>query len=140
MTTEYLLEVLDSGEIVASTTYVRGMPENPIQGGKLVRATIPYSPGEYFYQNGNFLPLGKIPSENHLFNYQTKKWEVNLNKVEQEALRKRNQLLSESDWTQLPDVPTATQQMWQSYRQALRDITDQENYPLDVVWPTSPKE
>lgn len=53
---------------------------------------------------------------------------------------KRLQLLYETDWTQLPDVPQETQQLWKAYRQALRDITEQEGYPREVVWPEKPKE
>ena len=49
---------------------------------------------------------------------------------------KRNEKLSESDWTQLADVPfTETQKMqWSEYRQALRDITLQED-PFNIIWP-----
>lgn len=53
----------------------------------------------------------------------------------------RNMLLTETDWTQNPDVPESTRTKWQSYRQALRDvpagissITDAVN----ITWPTSP--
>ena len=37
----------------------------------------------------------------------------------------RNYLLSECDWTQLPDSPLTDEQRadWATYRQALRDIT-----------------
>ena len=50
----------------------------------------------------------------------------------------RNYLLLQSDWTQLPDVPQATRDLWATYRQALRDITLQSGFPTDVVWPTQP--
>lgn len=50
----------------------------------------------------------------------------------------RARLLSGSDWTQLPDVPLATKAAWATYRQALRDITQQPGYPMDVSWPTPP--
>jgi hypothetical protein len=50
----------------------------------------------------------------------------------------RDSLLSQSDWTQLPDVPAATKDKWKAYRQALRDITAQKTFPESVVWPTSP--
>jgi hypothetical protein len=33
----------------------------------------------------------------------------------------RNQLLAESDWSQLPDAP-CNRQAWADYRQALRDF------------------
>lgn len=52
----------------------------------------------------------------------------------------RNLLLEESDWTQLPDavLSEAEKTSWTTYRQALRDITEQETFPDNVVWPTTP--
>ena len=55
-----------------------------------------------------------------------------------EARDLRRELLVGSDWTQLPDIPQATKDLWAPYRQALRDITDQEGYPYDITWPTPP--
>jgi hypothetical protein len=51
---------------------------------------------------------------------------------------KRDQLLKESDWTQVADVPftKAVKTTWADYRQALRDITTQEGFPVEVIWPT----
>jgi hypothetical protein len=48
----------------------------------------------------------------------------------------RNKLLVESDWTQLPDAPVDAA-AWATYRQALRDVTDQAN-PFAIIWPESP--
>ena len=52
----------------------------------------------------------------------------------------RNKLLAESDWTQQPDIPEETRTKWQSYRQALRDITKHENFPniTEEDFPTKP--
>ena len=50
---------------------------------------------------------------------------------------KRNALLIESDWTQLPDAPVDAV-AWATYRQDLRDISDQSGFPADVVWPVPP--
>jgi hypothetical protein len=52
----------------------------------------------------------------------------------------RNQLLTDSDWTQLNDAPLTTQKRneWATYRQALRDITNALT-PNDVIWPTKPE-
>ena len=50
----------------------------------------------------------------------------------------RNQLLSASDWTQTPDAPV-DQAAWAVYRQALRDVPQQEGFPSSVVWPTEPE-
>jgi len=49
----------------------------------------------------------------------------------------RNELIKCSDWTQGVDVPDAIKSKWQSYRQALRDITKVAT-TADVVWPTEP--
>lgn len=50
----------------------------------------------------------------------------------------RDRRLSETDWTQLPDVPEATRTLWAEYRQALRDIPAQAGFPKRVVWPPRP--
>lgn len=49
---------------------------------------------------------------------------------------KRDMLLQETDWMALTDN-TMTEAM-ASYRQALRDITDQAGFPYSVEWPTKP--
>lgn len=51
----------------------------------------------------------------------------------------RIKLLVNSDWTQLPDVPQATKEKWVTYRQELRDITEQEGYPFNVTFPEKPE-
>jgi hypothetical protein len=51
----------------------------------------------------------------------------------------RTAILEQSDWTQLPDVPESTRLKWQQYRQALRDITLQEGFPENIVWPQPPQ-
>jgi hypothetical protein len=47
----------------------------------------------------------------------------------------RNKLLADSDWTQLPDT-SADAAVWATYRQALRDITEQSD-PFNITWPES---
>ena len=48
----------------------------------------------------------------------------------------RNLRLAACDWTQLPDAPVDAD-AWVSYRQALRDITEQSD-PFNIVWPETP--
>jgi hypothetical protein len=45
----------------------------------------------------------------------------------------RNFRLSMCDWTQLPDAPVDAA-TWTTYRQALRDITEQPD-PFNITWP-----
>lgn len=69
--------------------------------------------------------------------------EINIEKLTIETKTKRNLLILESDWT---DTLSAKSRFgddlynaWQAYRQALRDLTKQEGYPQNVVWPTKPE-
>ena len=51
----------------------------------------------------------------------------------------RNKLLEETDWTQSRDISLINDDDWVLYRQALRDITSQEGFPHEVIWPTKPQ-
>jgi hypothetical protein len=46
----------------------------------------------------------------------------------------RDGLLSDTDKLGLTDRPLMSEG-WATYRQELRDITDQENFPYSVLWP-----
>jgi hypothetical protein len=49
----------------------------------------------------------------------------------------RNDKLSASDWTQVADAPV-DKAAWATYRQALRDVTSQAEFPWSVQWPEMP--
>ena len=53
--------------------------------------------------------------------------------------KKRNELLAKTDWTQGKDISNTVSTAWTTYRQELRDITQQPNFPYDIVWPTPPQ-
>ncbi len=57
-----------------------------------------------------------------------------------EVRAERDKLLADCDWTQCLDAPidTATSTAYREYRQALRDVTEQEGFPNTVIWPTEP--
>lgn len=52
----------------------------------------------------------------------------------------RNDKLSKSDWTQGNDSPLSDENkaLWITYRQKLRDITEDLTNPFIVTWPTQP--
>lgn len=60
--------------------------------------------------------------------------------IVEQVTEQRLYLLRASDWTQLADVPLSAEKKaeWNTYRQALRDITTQSGYPFNVVWPKEP--
>lgn len=92
-----------------------------------------------YISDGKVVDMPPKPAGSWNFDYSEKVWVED--KQAQEALVKqqRNRLLVQSDWTQLPDVPLSTKESWATYRQDLRDITAQEGYPFNVVWPTPPQ-
>jgi len=58
----------------------------------------------------------------------------------------RNQLLAQSDWRMVSDYPGSNQTEWQTYRQALRNITtqtpslDADGNLTGILWPTPPND
>jgi len=51
----------------------------------------------------------------------------------------RNNLLLQSDWRMLSDVPPRHSGVtWTAYRQALRDVPQQGGFPNSINWPTAP--
>lgn len=57
-----------------------------------------------------------------------------------EIRQKRDQLLKESDWTQMPDSPLSDEikQLWKAYRQDLRDLPNQYDDADKVKFPDKP--
>jgi len=56
--------------------------------------------------------------------------------VKADVRMKRDRLLSASDWMALSDVTMSP--AWAAYRQELRDITKQVDFPDNIVWPKEP--
>lgn len=78
--------------------------------------------------------LGEFPSEDKLDSAYLKYTEKN---KADEIRESRNNLLIASDWTQVLDAPV-DRSAWATYRQALRDISNQAGFPWEVQWPTQP--
>lgn len=87
--------------------------------------------GQEIFQNALNGDYGTIQPYNRDIN---KEWDM--------VRFKRNKLLTDSDYTQLPDIQakltTQKKTEWLNYRQALRDITTTYNDPKDVIWPVLP--
>ena len=57
-----------------------------------------------------------------------------------EVIQRRNNLLNDSDYLMMVDYPISDEkkQEIKAYRQALRDIPQQDGFPDNIVWPDKP--
>lgn len=51
----------------------------------------------------------------------------------------RNRRLVETDWSQLADVPQPVKDKYTEYRQALRNVPQQDGFPDNIIWPIKPE-
>lgn len=123
---------LDTGEIKrVSKTNDLSAGEGFIEGE--------YSSNTHYVKNGEALELPPKLSDEPVFDYILERWVYKAGLDISSILSKRQRLLADSDWTQIPDVSHPLKTEWAAYRQALRDITLQPNFPLDFLWPRPPK-
>lgn len=68
--------------------------------------------------------------------------ETEYNKLAEEVRAKRDKLLADTDWTQVTDsaLTKEKQEKYKEYRQKLRDITKQEEFPYNIDFPSIPNE
>lgn len=111
-----------------ATEINHGTPEKPMMETVLSDASMPYI-AEADYQ----LALSEA-------------WqgEVTVEEVPEtadEIRARRDKLLADTDWTQTLDAPidAATREAMRTYRQALRDVPQQEGFPADIQWPELPE-
>lgn len=100
-----------------------------------------YAQDTHYYESGVVKNKPPKPDSECTYDRRAQRWVPIVKsgaELSLEIKSRRLSLLFQSDWTQLPDVPLAARDAWASYRQALRDITTQPGFPLNIVWPTPP--
>ena len=105
--------------------------------------------GKYYLdpQSQQTVAFSDKPDQYHTWNWDTKSWQdtrTDQEKYTQTAKTvktQRTNLLNASDWVVVKAMDQGTQvpEAWQTYRQQLRDITQQPGYPFTVTWPESPQ-
>ena len=111
---------LETGRLL-SNIMTKGDPLDRIgQGEGLIEGW--YDPAAFMVVNGDLVDIEP---------------DQPFDEAENRARLQRDQLLADSDWTQLPDVPLATKEAWATYRQALRDLPEHPNWPdlNEADWP-----
>lgn len=60
--------------------------------------------------------------------------------AERDVRARRDSLISKTDFLLMADYPISEEELQavKDYRQALRDVTDQDGFPFDVVFPEAP--
>lgn len=94
-----------------------------------------------YVENGCLVDMPAKPFLDSIFDFGSKSWVNPDSNVRWQSVRsQRDILLSLSDWTQSVDSPLSDQKKieWKTYRQALRDITNQAD-PFSIEWPTKPE-
>lgn len=103
------------------------------QGHSIIEGT--YESGLYYWDN-EFKLIPPQPDGEYEFDYASKQWKLNTIATIIQNKSIRNNYLLQSDWTQLPDVDLTDveKDRWKVYRQALRDMTEQDflngNFPI----------
>ena len=101
-----------------------------LEAGSPIELTYKSKDGDYVFTEDDI--VGDIPAS---VTAQAVAERVHENRCKR-TRRDRDALLSETDVWALPDRTMSDAQI--AYRQALRDITSQEGFPLDVTWPVKP--
>lgn len=131
----YLIKTDENGRI--QQRVVTSKVEATLFGGDFFEVP-PWPETATHYRNGRYATRPESPGDAFTFDEKLFAWVW----CEAAALRAirlhRDRLLQACDWTQLPDVPAATREAWQAYRQALRDITAQPDISA-LVWPKPPQ-
>lgn len=103
---------------------------DPRQGvGSNWTYTPPPTEGPHKWENNQWIAYDQEPDISI--------YSVDTQAVSTDMRTHRNNLLSSCDWTQVADAPV-DKAAWVLYRQALRDITEQSGFPLEIVWPIAP--
>ena len=104
-------------------------PEKPKQ---------PYASWTYDEETNEWVPPVAKPDDDAEWDEDSQEWIPGPEVLARDVRATRDRLLRDSDWTQVPDAPV-DQQTWAEYRQALRDVPEQEGFPTDINWPTKPE-
>ena len=119
----------------------------PDQTRLYINADVEIGPNisETFYvKSGELKRKPPKPDGDFVFDYASEAWVIrvlpppDIEALSLAARDERTSLLAACDWTQVADAPV-DRQAWAAYRQALRDVTLQDGFPLNIIWPNPPE-
>lgn len=97
----------------------------------------------HWVSNDTIIERPAPPDGDWEWHHESAEWIVDVDKLWTRVRVNRNELLSQCDWTQMPDVDldAETKQAWTIYREDLRNVPQNNQSATcydDVVWPTPP--
>lgn len=136
----HFIQIDSAGRILRSgSAPFRHLKDMPGAGASFRRVPHPVPDPNAFYWDGGLVAVPAAPSSFHRFDVASRSWTIDLAQAWSAVRAERDRRLAACDWVTLRAQETGepVRAPWLSYRQALRDITDQAD-PLDIVWPTAP--
>ena len=136
---------LSNGQIVKNL-HCANEDDIPLNYNSLTESYIDgeYAGNKYYIENETPVLIPDAPNTYSKFDHDTKQWvkrqtdEQRWDTVKSSRVNK----LESSDWTDTLSAKTrlgdSLYEQWQTYRQALRDITQQAD-PFNITWPTPPQ-
>ncbi|WP_418502708.1 tail fiber assembly protein [Dysosmobacter welbionis] len=106
----------------------RGTPEKPMMETVLSDVSMPYTTETDYQMALSEAWQGEVTVEE-------------VPETADEIRARRDRLLAATDWAVLPDSPLDAQSLEavKTYRQALRDVPQQEHFPGAITWPRMPE-
>lgn len=134
---------------IGQITSINDCPEHLIKYHKnypdiiLIDSEVEISLDRHYFFNNQVVTMPLKPSIHHEFDYVNKNWiDPRTNETQWIVVKnKRDELLLQTDWTDTYSAATRLgdkYNIWQEYRQALRDITNQPD-PFNITWPVQPQ-
>lgn len=110
-----------------ATEINHGTPEKPIMETVLSDVSMPYITEADYQLALSEAWQGKVTMEE-------------VPETADEIRARRDRLLAATDWAVLPDSPLDAQSLEavKTYRQALRDVPQQDGFPGTITWPEMP--
>ena len=105
-----------------------GTPEKPMMETVLSDVSMPYTTETDYQMALSEAWQGEVTVEE-------------VSETADEIRARRDRLLAATDWAVLPDSPLDAQSLEavKTYRQALRDVPQQEHFPGAITWPRMPE-
>lgn len=105
-----------------------GTPEKPMMETVLSDVSMPYTTETDYQMALSEARQGEVTVEE-------------VPETADEIRARRDRLLAATDWAVLPDSPLDAQSLEavKTYRQALRDVPQQEHFPGAITWPRMPE-